>query len=165
MGISEMMSGDIKQNMIKVERFSDYGFHPQRQTFHMRDIFLELNQEEWEKTMLRNAYDIAHYHDRVEKHNRLKDFYLENFKDFENGVWVFIDGYWNRQSINHLSKRVKHWTAYLPADIDVYDVNWESKIKLSDDLSKCFGVYVPARCLDKIENIECTGYKPSIRLN
>lgn len=148
---------------MKVERFSDFGFHPQRQTYHMKRILLELNQEEWEKIAFQTVLDAGHYYEKIERHERLKDFYLQNFRDFEIGVWVFIDGHWNRQSINHLDKRVKHWTADLPDDIDVYDVNWEQKLKLSDSLAECFGVYVPARSLENISNIKCTGYKASNR--
>ena len=80
--------------------------------------------------------------------------YKENISDFQYGIWAFIDGYKNNQSLNHLKHRVPCWSADISDDTIVYSVNWDKKIKITDDECKVFGFYIPANQLKTLKNIK-----------
>jgi hypothetical protein len=80
--------------------------------------------------------------------------YKENISDFQYGIWAFIDSYKNNQSLNHLKHRVPCWSADISDDIIVYSVNWDKKIKITDDECKVFGFYIPANQLKTLKNIK-----------
>ena len=42
--------------------------------------------------------------------------------------YVFIDGYKNNQSLNHLKRKVPCWKAEISDNTVVYDVNWENNV-------------------------------------
>jgi len=137
--------------MIKVERYSISGFKTQKQIHHLQN-FVYPHMYEWKEFY--KEYPVLYRHLLLERHKKLLPFYKENFEDFTEGLWVFIAGHKNRQSLNHLKHKVPCWTAELPDDTIVYDVNWEEQLSLSDPINECFGCYVPKRSLKQIQNIE-----------
>lgn len=133
---------------MKVIRYSKNGFKAQEQTYHMQEVNYHLYD-----------FNINEYTEHLrphiqKKHNILVPFYLTNYNDFKRGIWVFIDGYKNNQSLNHLKEKVPCFEAELPDDIMVYDVNWEKQMKLDDFECTLFGCYIPERSLVNIKNIK-----------
>lgn len=132
---------------MKVIRFSVYGFKPQCQKYHLHNINLSLSEylpsglNEYQKACILSVY------------KRKNPFYKEHYKDFKNGIWVFRDGYKDRQSLNHLKKLVPCWEAELPDDTEVYDCNLERFIRLDNEITKFGGCYIPERELYKLNSI------------
>lgn len=140
--------------MITIERYSKTAFEPQYQSHHLLEIDnMILDKDEYIKRFI-NACD-NQYIVKVllEQYDKYHNFYVENYKDFEKGVWAFIAGYKNNQSLNHLKEKVPCFLAELPENTEVYDVNLQEKILLSDELCTCFGCYIPERSLINIQNI------------
>ena len=136
---------------MKVERYSVSGFKPQKQLRHLQD-FVYPHMYHWKEFY--EQYPKQARHLLVKRHKELLSLYKSNFNDFTEGVWVFIAGYKNNQSLNHLKYKVPCWTAELPDDTEVYSVNWDKKMKLNDWECKTFGCYVPKRSLGKLTDIE-----------
>lgn len=133
---------------MKVERYSLYGFKPQVQTYHLKQcVWFHLC--EFENAM--ENYALTEF--LMKEHERLYNFYKENYQDFTEGVWIFKEGYKGNQALNHLKQKVPKWIAELPDDIDVYDCNWSKKTRLDEYQPLSFGCYVPKRCLKDIKNI------------
>lgn len=133
---------------MKVIRYSVNGFRPQYQSNHLNThVLYHLKRFDLSVFPKHLRWQIKQIHDN------LYPFYKENFDDFRYGVWVFIDGYKDNQSLNHLKRKVPCYEAELPDDIIVYDVNWSKQMKLSDPECKIFGCYVPKRSLKGIKNI------------
>lgn len=132
---------------MKVIRYSEYGFQVHEQTHHMEQVNYLLNEFDINGIPEFLRYEIQKINEKKKK------LYVENYEDFKKGIWVFIDGHKSNMSLNHLKKLVPCWEADFPDDIDVYDVNWDHKLKLSDVECTYFGCYVPARSLEKISNI------------
>jgi len=59
------------------------------------------------------------------KHNELVAFYKEHYQDLRKGIWFFLDGYKNNQSLNHLTRKVPCWEAEIEENVTLYDCNWE----------------------------------------
>lgn len=59
-------------------------------------------------------------------------FYQRHYDDLKEGVWFFLDGHKNNQSLNHLKHKVPCWEAEIEPDVLVYDCNWEKLISLTD---------------------------------
>ena len=134
---------------MKVIRYSLNGFEPQNQTHHMNVYVLyHLNEFDVNQFPKHLQWEI----DKI--HKSRVALYEANYHDFERGIWVFIDGHKNNQSLNHLKRKVPCFEADLPDDIEVYDVNWSKSMKLCDPECKIFGCYVPERSLAKIKNIK-----------
>ena len=140
--------------MITVERYSKNAFDVQYQSHHLLEInHLLLDKNDFIERFI-NVCDNQFINKvLLEQYDKYHDFYVENYKDFEKGIWVFIEGYKNNQSLNHLKTKVPCFLAELPDDTEVYDVNLQEKILLSDSLCTCFGCYVPERSLANIQNI------------
>lgn len=132
---------------MKVERYSLTGFKTQYQSYHMNRVMFELNEDEYQKVFITFPEHLKRYIEEQHKKNVI--FFKENYKDLEKGIWVFIDGYKNNQSLNHLKKKVPCWTADLADDTEVYDVNWTKKMKLNDVECTFFGCYIPERELNR----------------
>ena len=132
---------------MKVIRYSIHGFKPQEQTHHMENINYHLND-----------FNISDYPEflqwNIQKiHERYVYFYTKHLEDLKSGIWCFIDGYKNNQSLNHLKRKVPCWEAELPDDTECYDFNLEKKIMLSDPLVLYGGCYIPERELHKLRNV------------
>ena len=139
---------------MKVIRYSFEGFKPQKQTHHMIQVNYEIfGFKKYKKKWFNKSKNRIFKHIALERHAKLKPFYKENYEDFQEGIWVFIDGYKNNQSLNHLTRLTPCFSAELPDNIEVYDVNWEKKLSLNDPIVKAFGCYIPTRCLKDIKNI------------
>lgn len=129
---------------MKIIRYSNSGYKAQEQSYH-KELY---------------KYHMEYYYSKQCSESfkpKLKaqyDFYLEHKADFEKGIWCFIDGYKNNQSLNHLTKKVACWEAEVPDDIECYDCNWEKLITISDPIVLAFGCYIPERELHKITNIK-----------
>ena len=134
---------------MKVIRYSKSGFKPQKQTHHLNDyVYYHLYRF--------NISDFPEFmkYDLLKIHKERVKFYREHLLDLKEGIWIFIDGYKDNQSLNHLKEKVPCWSADVMDDIDVYGVNWDKTMKLSDPEVKLFGCYVPKRELDKFTNIQ-----------
>ena len=131
---------------MKIERYSLTGFVPQFQEHHLKDVDFHLNRFSM-NDIPKHLYDYV-----LSTHNQLVPFFQENISDLQYGVWVFISGYKNSQSLNHLKQKVPCWDAEIDDSAEAYDVNWTKKIRIIDPLCKAFGCYLPARELSKIIN-------------
>ena len=138
--------------MIKIERYSIDAFKPQKQTYHLQDVCFHLDENQFIDSYNGIPDHLKPY--IIEKHIQLARFYKENYEDFLYGIWVFIAGYKNNQSLNHLKRHVPCYTAYISEDTEVYDVNWEKKMKITDIECTYFGCYIPAKNLSTLVNIE-----------
>ena len=81
-------------------------------------------------------------------------FYNQHKKDLQEGLWFFIDGNKDNQSLNHLKHRVPCYEAEIPDNIMVYDCNLEKIIPLKDPLVYWAGCYIPKRLCNQITNIK-----------
>ena len=85
------------------------------------------------------------------KDNKAK-FYMENKELLQRGIWAFVKGHKNKQSLNHVKGiALPKFYAYIPDDTLVIDTNWEYKTTIADERMEVFGCYIPAQSLDKIE--------------
>lgn len=130
---------------MKIIRYSLYGFKPQYQSHHINDYYKEIDYSKIPEPM---RYNIR----KIQQKEFI--FFREHKSDLRKGVWVFIDGYKDNQSLNHLKQKVPCWEAEIPDDTDCYDTNWEKMFKISDPEAKIFGVFIPERELNKITNIK-----------
>ena len=130
---------------MKIIRYSIEGFKPQYQSHHLEDIKYHLND-----------FDISVYPKHLQMsiqkiHEHKVSFYQGNYEDFQCGIWAFIKGYKDNQSLNHLKRKVPCWEAEISDNIVVYDVNWEKKILITDRLCKIFGFYIPKRNMNTLK--------------
>lgn len=133
--------------MAKIIRYSVDGFKPQMQTHHMKYVDYHMSK-----------FDILDYPEHLkpfvlEKHNHLISFYRQHIDDFKCGLWVFLDGYKNNQSLNHLKHLVPCWEAEIDDSAQVYDCNWEQLVCINDPIVKAYGCYIPKRIIGDIVNI------------
>lgn len=134
---------------MKIIRYSKTGFEARDQDFHMnRHVYYHLFNFNLETYPENKRGEI------LENHRKLVRLYKENFMDFKRGIWIFIDGFKNDHSLNHLKEKVPCFEADIDNSVDAYSVNWEYKLKLSDDIVKLFGCYIPEREISKISNIK-----------
>lgn len=132
---------------MNILRYSLTGFKPQFQKHHLRNInyyLFNLIEENHPGYLL----DMV-----LEKRDRLRLFYIDSYEDLSFGIWAFIDGYKNNQSLNHLKRKVPCWKAEISDDAIVYDVNWNKKIRITDEECKLFGFYISANQLNTLKNI------------
>jgi len=134
--------------MVKIIRFSTEGFKPQKQTHHLEHIDYHMNRF--------NINDFPEFlrYEIMKSHEKKLAFYKEHLEDFQEGVWFFLDGHKDNQSLNHLKKLVPCWEAEIDEDVLVYDANWEKVVPLSDSIVEAFGCYCPKRYLNKIHNVK-----------
>lgn len=133
---------------IKIIRYSTTRFKPQKQLYHLKDIHYHMNDFNIEECPGFMRYDISQIHEK-----RLS-FYKEHINNLQKGIWFFIDGYKNNQSLNHLKYKVPCWEAKIETDAYVYDINWEKIIHVIDPLVKLYGCYLPESQMSKIHNIK-----------
>lgn len=128
-------------------RFSKEAFKPQFQSHHLKNFEYAFNY------VLNDFPKHMHYElERMFKEKR--EFYTEHKSDLEYGVWCFISGYKNNQSLNHLNTLVPCYSAYIPDNVEGYSVNLDKVLKISDPLCKVFGVYLPKRSLVELTDIK-----------
>lgn len=131
----------------KIIRYSISGFKPQLQTVHMENVNYHLYN-----------FDINGYPEHLKyqiqiNHEKCVNFYKKHLEDFKEGIWFFIDGHKNNQSLNHLKRRVPCWEADVENDVLLYDVNWEKIVSITDPFVECAGCYCPKSQIYKIHNI------------
>lgn len=134
---------------MKIIRYSVDGFKPQFQVHH---IHMYVNYHLFKFNLEAYPEDLKRF--CKESHDVRYKLYRDNFDDFQRGIWVFIDGYKDRQSLNHLNKLVPCWSAEISDDTIGYDCNWEKKIKITDNTCKFGGIYIPENQLYTISNIQ-----------
>lgn len=85
--------------MKAIIRYSINGFKPQYQSCHLNDIYYNIYNF--------NIDDFPEYLQYAiqERHDRMLPFYKEHYKDFQYGVWFFLQGHKNNQALNHLKKK------------------------------------------------------------
>lgn len=131
---------------MKIIRYSPTAFTPQKQTHHIK-LF-----ETWINLNLKYYPEHTQY-----QMQRLKEqkviFYNQHKEDLQEGIWAFIDGYKNNQSLNHLKHKVPCYEAEIPDNVMVYDCNLENVILITDSLVYWAGCYIPTRLCSQITNI------------
>ena len=135
-------------NTIKIIRYSTTGFKPQKQTHHLKDVnyhMYDFNINDYPEYA---RYNISQIHEKT------LAFYKEHLTDLKEGIWFFINGHKNNQSLNHLTRKVPCWEAEIESDAYVYDVNWKYITDLSDPFVKLAGCYLPKSQMSKIHNIK-----------
>jgi hypothetical protein len=126
-------------------RYSIDGFKPQYQFYHLDGVNYELNEF--------NIFDYP-LHLRtiiLEQHKKRIMFYKEHYNDFKQGIWVFIEGYKDNQSLNHLKQRVPCWKAYIDDNAICYDCNWGKQVTVSDSYIHFGGCYIPESQLSTLK--------------
>ena len=131
---------------MKIIRYSSTAFIPQKQTHHIKkfEFWQNLNPKDYPKAeyimqQLKNQHTL---------------FYNQHKKDLQEGLWFFIDGHKDNQSLNHLKHKVPCYEAEIPDNIMVYDCNLEKIIPITDPLVKWAGCYIPTRLCSQITNIK-----------
>lgn len=133
---------------MKIIRYSKQGFKSQYQSEHLKHVYYELNDFNINDFPEHLRWSIKQIHEKN------ISFYKEHLKDLKDGIWVFIDGYKDNQSLNHLKEKVPCWEADIDDSTECYDVNWQHLLNITDEECKIFGVYIPKRELHKIRNIK-----------
>ncbi len=138
----------MKTGTTKIIRYSTQGFKPQYQAEHLKNVHYHLHGF--------NINDFPeHLKNIIQKqHEKHLSFYKAHYNDFQYGIWFFIDGHKNNQSLNHLKRKVPCWEADIENDALVYDVNWEYQTNLSDSFGIDCGFYLPASQIYKIHNMK-----------
>lgn len=147
---------------IRVVRFSNTGFTPRVQTYHLQKLVWYHLSEKWnedfEKLQKNICLNRAYRHEIDKIHKMRVKFYKEHYEDFTEGIWVFKYGNVDKASIEFLNgedgKFVHKWQAFLPADTPVYDVEWTRLSTLRAETILPFGCYVPKRCLKYLDHIK-----------
>lgn len=140
----------IGNNRIKEKQHEDYKIfskwiEPQYQSHHL-DGHVDYNL---------HRFDINLFPEHLkriclEQNQKLVKFYTENLSDLQYGVWAFIDGHKNNQSLNHLKRKVPMWKAEIPDDTIVYGVNWDKKYLITNVEATACGFYIPQKELSKL---------------
>lgn len=134
---------------MKIVRYSNSGFEPQYQSYHIK------NHIEYHLNNFPSLF-VFPEHLRgtiLQQHNRCMEFYKSNRQRLERGVWAFVDGYKNNQSLNHLKNRVACFEADVPDDMIVFGANLDRMFPITDSESLAFGFFIPESELSKIKNI------------
>ena len=131
---------------MKIIRYSSTAFTPQKQTYHLKnfEFWFDLNPRD---------YPYVEYAMQELKQQHI-NFYNEHKEDLQEGLWFFIDGHKNNQSLNHLKHKVTCYEAEIPDDIMVYDCNLEKIIPITDHSVYWAGCYIPKRLCKQITNIK-----------
>lgn len=132
---------------MKIIRYSTTAFTPQKQTYHIK-LF-----ESWFNLNLKDYPAHLQYSIQQLKEQKIL-FYNQHKEDLQEGLWFFIDGHKDNQSLNHLKQKVPCYEAEIPDDIMVYDCNLEKIIPLTDPLVYWAGCYIPTRLCSHITNIK-----------
>ena len=103
-----------------------------------------------------NIYDFPQHlrHSIPKIYNKKIKFYKKHYNDFKEGIWFFLDGHKNNQSLNHLKHKVPCYEAEIEIDVEIYDCNLEYIITLDDPFLKFADCYLPKREIHKIHNIK-----------
>jgi len=134
-------------NAMEITRFSNHGFEPQYQSFHLENTI---------KPMLK-LYKTGKYESMsqagIEYFKKFAKFIYENQDDFKYGIWVFVNDCIEYHSLSHLKRKVSMWKADICDFVYVYDVNLDEKYKITDKRARFFGCYIPQKELKYITNI------------
>lgn len=132
---------------MKIIRYSPTAFTPQKQTHHIQkfEYWMSLDPKDYPK-------HLQYLMQKIKEEKIL--FYNQHKEDLKEGLWFFIDGNKDNQSLNHLKHRVPCYEAEIPDDIMVYDCNLEKIIPLADPLVYWAGCYIPKRLCNQITNIK-----------
>lgn len=136
---------------MKVIRYSIHGFEPQIQTHHMKSVKFHLEggyDKEFDNFPPHLQYALMRIHERAVK------FYSKHLEDLKCGIWCFIDGHKDNQSLNHLKRKVPCWEAELPEYTECYNCNWDKFTIISDPDVLFGGFYIPKRELHLLSNIK-----------
>ena len=130
---------------MKIIRYSSQAFTPQKQTYHLKkfSFWFTLNPKDY--------FEADAIQQLKQQHT---NFYNQHKKDLQEGLWVFIDGHKNNQSLNHLKHKVPCYEAEIPDNIMVYDCNLEKIILITDQSVYWAGSYIPKRLCKQITNIK-----------
>lgn len=131
---------------MRIIRYSTDGFKPQKQTHHAKLFEYYLNTPITSYPVHLQPY----IKEIIDKKN---DFYRAHYEDLQEGIWFFVKGYKNNQSLNHLKYRVPCWEGEISENIMVYDFNLEKVIPVTDGLVLIGGCYLPKRLIPEIYNI------------
>jgi len=142
---------------MKIIRFSDSGFSPQYQDYHLRSLIWPLLNYFYNRDFPLYSKARAIFSSNHQYFKRLAQFIYENEEDFEYGIWAFIDGHVNNASLNHLNKRVSVWKAEIPDHIYVYDVNLNEKYLITDKRAQFFGFFIPSKELKFVSDVKKIG--------
>lgn len=152
---------------IYLERYSEGGFEPQYQSEHLNDNKYLLMSDEDYITWLKenippNCYNEEIYIKQLLKEKwKHQDFYKENIKDFQYGIWCFLKGEADEFELNHLPceplKYLKKNIGFINKDdindFIIYDCNLEIKgTLLNSEITWC-GFYVPQRSIQFINKV------------
>lgn len=131
---------------MKIIRYSSTAFIPRKQTHHIEKF------EFWQNFNPKDYPETEYIMQQLKNQHTL--FYNQHKKDLQEGLWLFIDGHKDNQSLNHLKHKVPCYEAEIPDNIMVYDCNLEKIIPITDPLVKWSGCYIPKRLCSQITNIK-----------
>jgi len=135
---------------MKIIRYSKYGFNPQYQNYHLKiDAYYHLKN--FEESIIDCPEHLKSF--CIEQHKKLLPFYQEHIDELQYGVWAFIDGHKNNQSLNHLKECVPCWEADIADDVYVVGVNWDHIMSITDEECTYFGFFIPKQQMETICNI------------
>lgn len=129
-------------------RYSNNGFNAQYQDYHI---------EHYIRYCL-DSFDISKYPDHLkdivqEQHDVRVKLYTQYHEYFKSGIWCFIKGHVNQQSLNHITIATQGYSAVVPDDTIVVGCNWDKLYPITDVESRVCGFYIPACNMDFITDI------------
>lgn len=132
---------------MQIIRYSPTAFTPQKQTHHIQQVeyWMSLDPKDYSKHLQYSMQQL--------REQKIL-FYNQHKEDLQEGLWFFIDGHKNNQSLNHLKHRVPCYEAEIPDNIMVYDCNLEKIIPITDPLVYLAGCYIPKRLCGQITNVK-----------
>ncbi|MDD5151502.1 MAG: hypothetical protein PHC28_13675 [Flavobacterium sp.] len=146
--------------MIKIVRYSNSAFIPQYQKKHLSFAYHDIFDfdEEMEKLRIEYPNIQQNWYILQERNRKQLEFYNIELENLKFGIWAFIDGHENKQSLNHIKGKLPlKWQAEIPKGTTVYNINLERKLKIEDSECELFGFFISSNELYKLKNIKPQG--------
>lgn len=141
---------------MKIYRFSDDGFAPQRQNHHYDFLVRFLEDDAFFAQQLAACQGNKHI-ERILREQRQKEqefFAGGAISDIEYGAWVFSSKHFRRRSLNHLNIIPQMWEADIDDAALAYSVDLDLRGRIADiPGADSVGCFLPARELARITGV------------
>lgn len=148
---------------IQIERYSNSGFKPLKQKYHLKKIHsLVIPFEYTEKSLYKyykqgklnkNLYQML-LKSKQEEHLNYSSYFCQNFQDFVEGIWVFPIGKKEAFLLNHLKTEVKKNIGTIDNKAEAYSFDFKEKGTVVEILNKYGEAYLPKRSCEKIKPLK-----------
>ena len=142
---------------VKIERWSDHGFEPQIQTYHMDMFKKKINMNVEEIVASFNCPTKADYEYWTYMFKKEKQWFIKYYEKYKNmlksGIWVFAYGCKDDLLLNHLDHEVPKHVGYLPENTIVLPgtfssvLRWMDPMPIGEYFGKFTDCFVPEQSL------------------